>query len=263
MDLCFDTALAEEYRSSTQITRVLTESWVANNIFCPRCGCPHIRHFENNRPVADFFCPCCGSEFELKSKNGKLGKKITDGAYEMMIRRVSADNNPDFFFLSYSKAENKVKDLIFVPKHFFWEGIIEKRKPLADTARRAGWVGCNILLGQIPNQGRIPIVENEKISDKTTVIQRVTIGERLKIENIQNRGWLFDVLMCVNNIRNDVFLLNDVYAYEPFLSARHPNNLNVRPKIRQQLQILRNKGFLVFMGDGHYRKIKAAGILPK
>ena len=41
-----------------------------------------------------------------------------------------------------------------VPKHFFVPDIIEKRKPLAETARRAGWIGCNIVLKNIPNEGR-------------------------------------------------------------------------------------------------------------
>jgi len=30
-------------------------------------------------------------------------------------------------------------------------------------------------------------------------------------------------------------------------------NHNIRPKIRQQLQILRDLGFLEFLGDGSYR----------
>ena len=254
MELYFDTSLAKKYRSPSQAARILTESWVEANIFCPRCGCPHIRHFENNRPVADFFCPSCNSEYELKSKSGKLGGSISDGAYETMIQRITSDHNPDFFFLSYIKAENKVKDLVFVPKHFFWEGIIEKRKPLTDTARRAGWVGCNILLGQIPKQGRIPIIQDEKVVGKAQVLQNVASGERLRVGGLQSRGWLFDVLECVNSIRKDEFSLNDVYAYEAMLAVKHPDNLNVQPKIRQQLQFLRDKGFLVFLGNGRYRK---------
>ena len=260
MKLYFDLSLAKKYHSRTQIARVLTESWAETNIFCPRCGCPHIKHFENNRPVADFFCPECDSEYELKSKNGKLGNRFNDGAYETMLQRIAADNNPDFFFLGYSKAENKVKDLIFVPKHFFWEGVIEKRKPLANTARRAGWVGCNILLGQIPSQGRIPVIESGIVSAKAQVVQSVAAGEHLKTDSIQDRGWLFDVLHCVNSIQNAEFLLNDIYAYEAFLAARHPNNFNIQPKIRQQLQILRDKGFLLFLGNGRYRKIKQIGM---
>ena len=38
--------------------------------------------------------------------------------------------------------------------------MIERRKPLAPTARRAGWVGCNILLEKIPDSGKIFYVKN-------------------------------------------------------------------------------------------------------
>ena len=63
-----------------------------------------------------------------------------------MIERIEAINNPNFFFLQYSKRELNGKNLIVVPKQFFVPEIIEKRKPLATTARCAGWVGCYIIL---------------------------------------------------------------------------------------------------------------------
>lgn len=65
MDLRFDTDVISGYHSNSQIARLLTENWVRKNMYCPRCGRSHIEQFENNRPVADFFCPQCSSEFEL------------------------------------------------------------------------------------------------------------------------------------------------------------------------------------------------------
>ncbi|HDT15115.1 MAG TPA: hypothetical protein ENN55_02790 [Firmicutes bacterium] len=32
----------------------------------------------------------------------------------------------------------------------------------------------------------------------------------------------------------------------------HPENRNIKPKIRQQLQFLRDKGYLYFEGKGRY-----------
>ena len=90
-------------------------------MFCPRCGNLHVKNFENNRPVADFFCPSCNNEYELKSKNGKLGYKVPDGAYETMIDRISSNSNPDFFFMSYSKDELKVVDFIFISNIFLFQ----------------------------------------------------------------------------------------------------------------------------------------------
>ena len=60
-----------------------------------------------------------------------------------------------------------------VPKYFFSPEIIEKRKPLSDTARRAGWVGCNIVLKQIPQEGRIFIVKNEIEIPQKEIISKV------------------------------------------------------------------------------------------
>lgn len=71
MNLQFDIKLANKYNSNSQIARVLTENWVLNNSYCPSCGELPLNEFENNRPVADFYCKKCNEEFELKSKKVK------------------------------------------------------------------------------------------------------------------------------------------------------------------------------------------------
>ncbi len=40
--------------------------------------------------------------------------------------------------------------------------------------------------------------------------------------------------------------LDEIYSFENLLKLKHPNNNNVRAKIRQQLQILRDYVFLTF-----------------
>ena len=256
MQLSFDMTLSEGYKSNSQIARRVTESWIYNNMFCPRCGREHIEQFENNKPVADFYCPDCGNQYELKSKNGTFGKKINDGAYDTMIERITSNNNPDFFLMAYSSSEYRVRDIMFVPKHFFVPDIIERRKPLAPTARRAGWVGCNILLDKIPLQGRISIVSNGSIANRNSVLKKTQTAQSLKIESISARGWLMDILHCVNAIDADEFCLKDMYRFEELLQQKHPDNNNVKPKIRQQLQFLRDKGIIEFLGNGYYRKVK-------
>jgi type II restriction enzyme len=37
-------------------------------------------------------------------------------------------------------------------------------------------------------------------------------------------------------------------------TKKYPNNNNIQAKIRQQLQILRDKGYLKFTGRGKYEK---------
>jgi type II restriction enzyme len=134
MNLKFNLESINGYHSNSQKARVLTESWVEENLFCPRCGNNNILRFPNNKPVADFYCPHCQSQYELKSKNGTIKNKISDGAYDTMIRRITSLENPDFLFMSYSSQLNCVKDLMFIPKHFFVPNIIEARKPLSPTS---------------------------------------------------------------------------------------------------------------------------------
>ena len=254
MELSFDESLASPYHPNSQIARILTENWISKYMYCPRCGCLHIQHFENNRPVADFFCPSCHNEYELKSKNGALGSKINDGAYKTMLQRITSNQNPDFLFMSYSKEKMQVRDLVFIPKHFLVPAIIEKRNPLPSTARRAGWVGCNILFDKIPIQGRISIISNGIILDKQDVIDKVNNVQSLEIKNINSRGWLLDVLNCVNRLKGYEFSLSDIYSFEAELQVKYPQNSHIKAKIRQQLQILRDKGFIDFLGNGNYKK---------
>jgi len=39
------------------------------------------------------------------------------------------------------------------------------------------------------------------------------------------------------------------------LKLKHIENKNIEAKIRQQLQFLRDKGFIEFLGRGKYRKV--------
>ncbi|MFI5164791.1 MAG: DpnI domain-containing protein, partial [Bacteroidia bacterium] len=126
MNLNFDLKLAEGYKSNTQITRVLSEAWVKKYSYCPSCGNIPLNEYENNRPVADFYCNSCNEDFELKSKGGKLSNTISDGAYSTMIQRINSNKNPNFFFLTYSK-QMSVNNFLIIPKQFFTSDIIIKR----------------------------------------------------------------------------------------------------------------------------------------
>ncbi|MDO4459351.1 MAG: DpnI domain-containing protein, partial [Clostridia bacterium] len=169
--------------------------------------------------------------------------------------RITGAENPDLFVMSYSKEEMKVDNLFLVPKHFFVPEIIEKRKPLAETARRAGWTGCNILIDKIPPQGKIDIIKGRTEVSRKEISEKLGISDRLIVKDIKARGWLLDILNCVNSIKTNEFTLDDVYAFTSLLTEKHPNNNNIQPKIRQQLQFLRDKGVIEFTGKGRYRKL--------
>ena len=255
LNLQMDGKIAEQYVSNTQKIRVITETWLGENMFCPYCGNSYITHFENNKPVADFFCPHCEEEYELKSKSASITNKVNDGAYSTMIERINSINNPNFFFMHYNKRSLYVENLVMVPKHFFSVEIIEKRKPLADTAKRAGWIGCNILLNQIPDEGRIFIVKNEKEIPLKQVMSKIQRTDFMRKYKLDARGWILDILNCVNRIENREFTLEQMYSFENMLAMKHPENHHVKDKIRQQLQVLRDNGIIEFLGRGCYRKI--------
>lgn len=254
MDLKFDEGLAEQYKNPAQKVRVLSEDWVNSQVFCPNCGHAEIEKYENNQPVADFYCLNCQEDYELKSKQSTIGVKVLDGAYRTMLERLTSGNNPNFFLLNYNLSDFSVTNFFVIPKHFFIPDMIERRKPLALTARRAGWVGCNILLNSIPQTGKIFFVKNRQIEPQEKVIAkwRKTLFLREETE-ILAKGWLLDVMRCVEKLRKREFALDDVYVFGNELSRLHPNNKHIQEKIRQQLQILRNKGYLEFVTSGHYR----------
>lgn len=256
MDIKFNTKLSDSYSSFSQIARVLTENWVKENSYCPNCGKDKISEYPNNQPVADFFCAFCNEDFELKSKNGKLSRKINDGAFSTMIERINSVNNPNFFFLTYSKKDWLVNDFLIIPKHFFQPEIIEKRKPLSPTAKRAGWIGCNINLQLIPNLGRIFLVKNSSVLSRKEVLETWQKTIFLREKSTEAKGWTLDVLKCLDRISTKEFSLDDVYKFENELKQNHQNNNHVKDKIRQQLQILRDKNIIEFVSRGKYRKVK-------
>ena len=252
MDLCFNTTLANPYKSASQKIRIMSEAWVAEHMYCPCCGNERIVKLSNNRPVADFFCENCQEIFELKSKNGLIGKKIADGAYETMIERITSNQNPSLLILQY--ADLCVRNLQFIPKHFFTPNIIEKRPPLSLTAKRAGWTGCNILYSEIPQQGKIIIIHDGIVVNKESQLNAYYKLKALSTTDLNRRGWLMDILQCINKIPSQFFTLRELYSFVDMLSAKYPNNKNVEAKIRQQLQLLRDKGFISFCGNGQYSK---------
>jgi type II restriction enzyme len=170
-----------------------------------------------------------------------------------MRTRLASSNNPNLALMNYDLGTRSVTDLFVVPKHFFVPEIIEERKPLAPTAKRAGWVGCNILLKDVPEAGKIYVVRAGFAASKDAVLERWSATLFLRDRSLAARGWLIEVLKCVELLGRGEFEISDVYAFEGRLSRLYPGNNNVRPKIRQQLQVLRDQGFLEFLGRGLYR----------
>lgn len=253
MNLLLDANIAKNYISNSQIARVITEDWVYKNSYCPSCGNRDLNLYKKNNPAADFLCPNCDSDFELKSFKTLPKLRIVDGAYDSMVNKILSNKNSNFFFLHYSETY-LVLNYFAIPKYFFTTDIIEKRKPLSPNARRAYWVGCNILYGNIPKTGIIYIIKDKKIIDPETVIEQWKKTSFLLHQKQSNRGWIIDLIGQIDKISSEIFTISDVYKFEKLFKQKYPNNKFVKEKIRQQLQVLRDRGFIKFLGKGLYQK---------
>lgn len=145
--------------------------------------------------------------------------------------------------------------MIVVPKFYFIDAVIEKRKPLSAHAKRAGWIGCNILLGNIPAYGRIMVIQDKKIMPKTGVCRQYQQTDFIGNLKMKRRGWILDTLKCLERIPQDTFSLTDMYHFAHNLQQLHPENHHIEAKIRQQLQVLRDHKIIEFLGQGQYRKV--------
>ncbi|MBQ9359372.1 MAG: restriction endonuclease [Abditibacteriota bacterium] len=254
MELNLPSEAAEGYRSPSQRIRVMTEAWFGANMYCINCGNPAVSHTANNSPAADFVCEKCREIYELKSHKGNPGTTIPDGEYCVKIQRITSNTNPDLFVLTYND-DYEVSDLLLIPRFFFVTDIIEKRPPLRPGTRRAGWVGSSIRIGSVPAQGIIPVIQRGTVIERDDVLRQYGHVKALQTDRLEARGWLLDVLNCVNDLGKTDFSLSEMYSYGPLLGAKHTGNNNVEAKIRQQLQLLRDKGFIEFTGKGRYRRL--------
>jgi type II restriction enzyme len=253
MDLSFAPDIVGNYKSGLQRAKNWSEHWASRNCYCPNCGASQLRQTPANTKVEDFVCFTCGEGFELKAQARMFGRKIVDGAYGSMMARLNARNNPNLILLHYDKAQHRVENLILIPKYFFVPDMVVAKRPLGPHARRAGWIGCNILLDGVPQSGRIHVIRDQVVIPKADVMSSWRHTKFLAESNDLNaRGWLLALIRCIEKIGAKEFSIQDVYKFENDLQAAYPDNQHIRAKIRQKLQVLRDKHYLVFLGGGRY-----------
>mgnify|MGYP001568124232 FL=1 len=101
---------------------------------------------------------------------------------------------------------------------------------------------------------KIFLVKQQRIEPKEKVLAEWKKTLFLREENeISARGWLLDIMRCIEKGGRRSFVLGDIYAFEHELSRLHLDNKHIRDKIRQQLQVLRDKGYLEFTSRGSYQ----------
>jgi type II restriction enzyme len=243
----------ERYKSASQRARISTEAWGAISFFCPVCESPRLDVASRNTAAVDYLCPKCASPFQLKSQCKPFGNRIVDAAYSEMKRAILEDRTPNLFVLHYDLDTWAVRTVLLVPHFAFTLSTLEKRPPLAPTARRAGWVGCNILLDRIPMHARISVVSEGSAHTPREVRRSFNRLRPLEKLQLEKRGWTLDVLQVVQSLGKMEFTLADVYAHTHDLAKLHPKNAHIPDKIRQQLQVLRDLGLLEFLSPGTYK----------
>ncbi|MFW5895285.1 MAG: hypothetical protein ACOCT9_00945, partial [archaeon] len=97
----------------------------------------------------------------------------------------------------------------------------------------------------------------EETEENVTDINENKDVKKKASENPSLSGWTEDTYDCILKLEKEEFTLQDVYKFEEKLKELHPNNNFIKAKIRQQLQVLRDKGILEFIDDsGNYRIVR-------
>lgn len=197
----------------------------------------------------------------MKSTQGRFGGSVSNSAYQPKMDAIQRGEAPHYLFLSYSASTWAVTDLFVVPGYFFTPAMVAKRPPLPKTARRAGWVGSNILLRRLPPEARIHLVVHGQAVPTGQVRRDWGQVAFFGAPASAKGGWGADVLTCIRELQgstgSDALSLQDFYrAFSERLSALHPENRNIKAKIRQQLQLLRDNHILEFQGGGKYRILR-------
>lgn len=252
MDVGLRRDLAAKYVSASQRARVLTEDWAERELYCPACTGPRLERHKAGAPVSDFFCSRCEQEFQLKGKSGPFGSTVTNSAFQKKIDAIRANRAPNYVFVHYDVQSLRIASGFFLPGHFLTESVVAARRPLTQTAQRHGWVGSTILLSRIPLDGRIPFVEDFEAKLPADVRASWDRFRFLTRTPAARRGWIEDVLRVIRELGKQTFHLNELYAHEAAFARLHPANRNIRPKIRQQVELLRDRRFLKPLGAGRY-----------
>ena len=170
-----------------------------------------------------------------------------------MMEAIHDDETPNFYFMHYESATWTIRNLLLIPHFAFPPSAIVRRKPLSPTARRAGWVGCNIALNRIPADARISVIRESQVAPAEEVRSQYRKVKPLAEIKAKERGWTLDVLNIVRRFSGQEFATADVYSFERELEALHPDNRHIRDKIRQQLQVLRDASLLLHLDRGRWR----------
>jgi len=251
MQLHIDPSLAAGYRSQSQIARVLSERWFRENAYCIACTGNHLQQMPANNKSTDFVCPACARTYELKSSAKPHKSLLPDGEYNTMLAAIGRSNPPTLVMMTRTSTWS-ITSLTALHPVFLTPEMIVKRKPTRPRARNQDWTGCDIRLDFLAPDAKISIIHNNIAVNPSIVRKNFRRFDSLNEIKPSARGWTTLTLRLVRSLQKQTFTSKDIYSLEAEFSAVYPGNHHVRDKIRQQLQRLRDMGFLKFHGDATY-----------
>lgn len=238
-----------------QATKMLTEHWTANNIFCPSCWSALLQH-ATNKPCNDLFCRNCNENFELKASRWKLSTTIQAWAYDASIQALN-EGPINLFVLKYSD-DFTITNFLVVPKYFFTQDIIEKRNEAKVKQKNWNirlWTWGVIRFDRIPESWKIHYISNGTYKTRTEILNAWKWIKFLEEENDKWKGWIFEIMRCIELMWKVEFTPIELYnKFSDMLIKQYPQNNNIAAKIRQQLQDLERVGYIERISKWIYRR---------
>lgn len=253
MNLNCNLSLGDRLKRNTQRARVITEAWFGAEGYCLNCSSLRLTQTTAGTAFCDYVCPKCAQRYELKSARQAHTRVVQDGGFDSMMRQMKAANVPALMLLQYD-ASWCVRRLLALHPVFLTPDIVRRRpKPhLRPKTGQEYWM-CDLDITRIPPDGKIALVQDGAVRPIAEARRAFRESKRFAEVSLKRRGWTALVLTYVRKIGKPVFTLEDIYVYEAEMHAAYPENAHVRDKIRQQLQVLRDLGYLEFVGRGEYR----------
>lgn len=129
------------------------EEYVAKSISCPSCKSidKTLKLLPPNFKCADLICDFCGYLAQVKSVTVKeinsLPKQILGAAWGPQKERMDSGIYFPLFIVAFKDKKNV--GIYFLPSDLQTTQMFTPRKPLSESARRAGWQGfmINLSLG--------------------------------------------------------------------------------------------------------------------
>jgi type II restriction enzyme len=146
-----------EWKSESRIVGEASENYTKDNIKCLRCNENNFKKCKTNEQSKDLICISCNQKFQIKAKsvtqqqvnNIKTKNKFTTlgGEYSTTLKNIN--EQIDYLIILYEKHTYKIISMLYIKYENINFKCIIPRKPLAITAKRAGWQGCTFIFDNI------------------------------------------------------------------------------------------------------------------